>query len=156
MNKSLTDDRSDLLTREAIASPRQRMNFNFHSELSDPIQRLAIAMEPATYIRPHRHRATWELLTPLRGRFVVLNFDDAGRVVERTVLGAGASVVEIADTSWHAVLSLDPGAIILEVKRGPYAPLAAEDFASWSPETEHCGGLMAWYREAQVGQRWHP
>ncbi|HBW4050711.1 TPA: cupin fold metalloprotein, WbuC family, partial [Klebsiella pneumoniae] len=29
-------------------------------------------------MRPHRHPHTFELLLPLRGRFVVLNFDDRG------------------------------------------------------------------------------
>ncbi|CAH5627197.1 Tryptophan synthase subunit beta like protein [Klebsiella pneumoniae] len=60
----------------AASAPRLRAHRNFHPELSDPIQRLAIAMEPGTYIRPHRHRHTFELLLPLKGRFVVLNFDD--------------------------------------------------------------------------------
>ncbi|WP_259270574.1 aldo/keto reductase, partial [Klebsiella pneumoniae] len=32
-------------------------------------------MAPGTYVRPHRHPHTFELLLPLRGRFVVLNFD---------------------------------------------------------------------------------
>lgn len=41
------------------------MNHNLHNELADPIQRLAIAMEPATYIRPLRHQAAW-LLQPSR------------------------------------------------------------------------------------------
>ena len=63
------------------------MNHNLHQELADPIQRLAIAMEPGTYIRPHRHLQTWELLTSLQGRFVVLNFDDEGTVIARAVLG---------------------------------------------------------------------
>ncbi|MGL4356718.1 MAG: WbuC family cupin fold metalloprotein [Aeromonas popoffii] len=50
---------------EAAHSPRQRMNHNLHNGLTDPIQRLAIAMEPATYIRPLRHQAAW-LLQPSR------------------------------------------------------------------------------------------
>ena len=85
--KTLSYDKLCQLSREALASPRLRMNSNFHPQLSDPIQRLAIAMEPGTYIRPHRHSATWELLSPLRGRFVVLTFDDAGQVSQRAVLG---------------------------------------------------------------------
>ncbi len=36
----------------AASAPRLRAHRNFHPELSDPIQRLAIAMEPGTYIRP--------------------------------------------------------------------------------------------------------
>ncbi len=114
-------------------------------------------MEPGTYIRPHRHLQTWELLTSLQGRFVVLNFDDEGTVIARAVLGETTSVLETPVASWHAVLSLDPGAVIFEVKHGPYAPFREEDFAPWSPAVDDVAGqlaLMAWYRHAEVGQRW--
>ena len=57
-------------SQQAQQSPRQRANCNLHPQLDDPIQRLAIAMEPGTYVRPHRHPHTWELLYPLRGRFL--------------------------------------------------------------------------------------
>jgi len=152
----LSDDALAGLAAEAQSSPRRRMNYNFHADLADPVQRLAIAMEPATYIRPHRHGQTWELLASLRGRFVVLTFDDGGTVTDRAVLGGGASVVETAAACWHAVLSLDAGGVIFEVKQGPYAPFREEDFAQWSPPAGdgRCSDLMAWYRDAAVGQRW--
>ncbi|WP_024873171.1 WbuC family cupin fold metalloprotein [Tolumonas lignilytica] len=155
MNK-LSFDRLSALSAEAQQSPRQRMNHNMHTELAAPIQRLAIAMEPGTYIRPHRHTQTWELLTSLRGRFVVLNFDDTGMVIQRAVLGEDVSVIETPVGGWHAVLSLDPGAVIFEVKHGPYVPFKEEDFAPWSPaaDNEQYKDLMAWFRHAEVGQRW--
>jgi hypothetical protein len=66
MNK-LSCERLSGLSKEARLSPRQRMNHNFHAELSDPIQRLAIAMEPGTYIRPHRPQPGVPLPGPDRG-----------------------------------------------------------------------------------------
>lgn len=146
----------DALVRQAQASPRLRMNLNLHDDLADPIQRLAIAMEPETYIRPHHHRHSWELLTALRGRFMVLNFDATGTVIGRAVLGEEASVIETPLGGWHAVLSLDPGAVIFEVKRGPYAPFVENDFAPWSPAPEDPAhrALMAWYASAAIGARW--
>lgn len=155
MNK-LSCEHLSGLSNEAQLSPRQRMNHNFHAELSDPIQRLAIAMEPGTYIRPHRHRQSWELLTSLRGRFVVLNFDDTGAVIDRSVLGDDMSVIETPTACWHAVLSLDTGGVIFEVKQGPYVPFREDDFAPWSPpaDDDNYRALMDWYREAKIGQRW--
>lgn len=154
--KQLSQTQLDALSRQAFASPRRRSNHNLHGELDDPIQRLAIAMEPDTYIRPHHHRQTWELLTPLRGRFVVLNFDADGVVTDRVVLGEGASVIETPQAGWHGVLSLDPGGVIFEVKHGPYRPFTEADFAPWSPSADTDGSrrLMAWYATASVGERW--
>lgn len=98
----------------AASAPRLRAHRNFHPELSDPIQRLAIAMEPGTYIRPHRHRHTFELLLPLKGRFVVLNFDDHGVVTRRVVLGETCTALEMEAGTWHTVLSLTQAAWYLK------------------------------------------
>lgn len=151
--KALTPTQLDELSRQAQASPRRRANANLHQELADPIQRLAIAMEPDTYVRPHRHPHTWELLYPLRGRFLVLHFDDAGRVTQRTVLGEDCAVLENPAGTWHAVLSLDVGGIIFEVKHGPYTPIADADYAPWSPAAESSSDTIRdWYGKALLGE----
>lgn len=150
--KKLTAANLTTLGQQAQQSPRLRANSNLHKDLADPIQRLAIAMEPDTLILPHRHPQTWEVLTALRGRFTVLVFDDAGKVVERAVLGEDTSVVEIPAGGWHAVLSRDVGAVIFEVKRGPYMPIAEEDIATWS-KGRSAAELNAWYAVAQLGDR---
>lgn len=110
-------------------------------------------MEPGTYVRPHRHPHTWELLTPLVGRFLVLYFDESGTVTGRTVLGENQSVLENPAGQWHAVLSLDEGGVIFEVKLGPYAPMPEGDQASWSPSAEDASAaaFMARYASARVG-----
>ena len=58
--KQITFDDLKQQSATAAAAPRLRAHRNFHPELSDPVQRLAIAMEPGTYIRPHRHPHTFE------------------------------------------------------------------------------------------------
>ncbi len=151
--KSLTPHSLDDLARQAAQSPRRRANHNLHDDLGDPVQRLAIAMEPDTVVFPHRHPQTFELLYPLRGRFLVLHFDDAGTVTRRTMLGEDSAVVETPAGTWHAVLSLDGGGVIFEVKQGPYVAVGDDDTAAWSKggdATSHAA-LVAWYREAQTG-----
>ena len=148
--KKLTATHLDDLGNQARQSPRLRANSNLHTDLADPIQRLAIAMEPDTLIMPHRHPHTWEVLTPLRGRFIVLVFNDEGRVIERAVLGEDSNVVEIPAGGWHAVLSLDTGAVIFEVKHGPYTPIADADIAAWG-KGRSATDLNAWYAVAQLG-----
>jgi cupin fold WbuC family metalloprotein len=150
--KRLTANNLTDLGQLAQQSPRKRMNSNLHTDLNDPIQRLAIAMEPDTLIMPHRHPHTWEILTALRGRFTVLTFDDEGIVTERAELGEDSSVVEIPAGGWHAVLSRDVGAVIFEVKHGPYAPISDADVADWG-KGRSAAELNAWYAVANVGDR---
>jgi len=154
--QSLTGLELEALTIKAAAAPRLRAHHNFHPELTAPVQRLAIAMEPGTYVRPHRHSATWELLCPLSGAFDLIVFDAEGRVTARQRLGAGGAVVlEQPAGVWHSVISLEPGSVIFEVKQGPYQPLGAEDFAAWSP-AENDGdvpAMLTFLGDAKIGER---
>lgn len=153
--KTLTPERLDALAAAAQTSPRRRANCNLHDTLEDPVQRLAIAMEPDTLVLPHRHPQTWEVLFPLRGRFDVLHFDETGRLTRRTRLGETAAVLETPPGEWHAVRSLDPGGIIFEVKTGPYRPLGAPDLAAWAGDDspENGARLRRWYADALIGER---
>ncbi|AJI95798.1 cupin fold metallo, WbuC family protein [Yersinia ruckeri] len=154
--KQITQPMLVQMSEHARQVSRLRSNHNFHPELDDAIQRLAIAMEPLTYVRPHRHPHTWELLTALSGHFVVLLFNDQGEVIERVLLGKEVAILEIPANTWHAVRSMEENAVIFEVKHGPYQPIIAEDFASWSPAEGNSAvaNLVEWYASASVGQRY--
>ena len=122
------------LSETARASARLRSNHNLHPTLDAPVQRLAIAMEPDTYVRPHRHMQSWELLIPLSGSFLLTVFDEAGQITERHFLGGvdGLSAIEFPADTWHTVTSLETGSVIFEVKEGPYLPVQPADLAAWS------------------------
>ncbi len=87
----------DHLAGRASASPRRRSNLNLHTSSDDPVQRLFNALDPDTYVRPHRHaRDTgWECLLCVRGAAVALTFDDHGRVTQRIELVADGGTLAI-------------------------------------------------------------
>jgi cupin fold WbuC family metalloprotein len=157
--KQITKQVLDGLSAGAAASPRKRTHHNIHTVLEDPVQRLCVAIEPGTYIRPHRHAdpLTWEVFLMLRGSAVFLSFDDSGKVMERVVIAEGGPVhaIEIPAGTWHSIASLEPGSVFFEVKQGPYkAPLAGNS-AAWAPEEgdNECMRFEEWYRKAQIGDR---
>jgi cupin fold WbuC family metalloprotein len=145
------------LGTEAAAAPRRRRNLNLHSSHDDPVQRLLNALEPGTYVRPHRHAlpAKWELMTILAGRAVLLVFDDDGVVQARIGLDGTTPVVEVPPAVWHTLAALESGTVLLEVKAGPYVPAAPEDFAGWAPAegTDAALALEGWFHGARVGER---
>lgn len=157
--KILTNGVLDALSARAAASPRRRMNHNLHEQLDDQVQRLLNAIEPGTYIQPHRHLdpPTWEIFLMVRGSGVLLTFDDAGVVVERLVLNAGGPDrgVEIRAGTWHTIVSMEPGTVFLEVKQGPYVPPQPGNRAAWAPlETDAAARQFeAWFRSARTGDR---
>jgi cupin fold WbuC family metalloprotein len=147
----------DELTAKAATSPRKRAHYNLHPVLEDPVQRLCVAIEPGTYIRPHRHAepSTWEVFILLRGSAVFLVFDDAGKVQERVAIKAGGPVqaIEIPVDTWHSIASLETGTVFLEVKQGPYSAPKGVNSAAWAPAEDgtETARFEAWYRSARVG-----
>lgn len=127
----------DEVSAEAAASPRRRRNRNFHRQDDDPGHRLLNAIEPGSYVAPHRHLDALkdETMVVLRGRLGLVLFDDAGNVLRSAVLGPdGAALgVDIPHGTWHAVLALESGTVFFEAKAGPYRPLAPEERAAWAP-----------------------
>lgn len=124
----INDELLDKITAEAEASPRLRMNFNLHDSLDAKAQRLLNVLLPGTPLPVHRHRHTAETYVLLRGRMFVVFYNDLGEQTERFLLDPvkGNYGIQIPQGQWHTVEVIEPSSI-LEVKDGPYTPLAPED-----------------------------
>ena len=127
-------------TERAKQSPRLRMNHNFHERLDDPVNRMLNALEPGTYLRPHRHLDPDkdEIFLLLRGRVAVFLFENDGNISRMQILDPKEGVygAEIKAGTWHSLLVLESGSVIYEIKEGPFVPLSADNFAPWSPAPE--------------------
>jgi cupin fold WbuC family metalloprotein len=81
-----------------------------------------------------------ELLVAVRGLMVLVKFDERGNVNgsfrfgstrHDNILAVGA---EVPAHTWHTVIALEPGCILLEVKAGPFDPNQPKELAPWAPE----------------------
>ena len=130
------------LTSQAKVSPRLRQHSNVHQSYQDASQRLFNAIEPSSYIRPHRHASDprEELLIAVRGVMVMVTFDDQGAMTNVLRFGTErheeemAVGVEISSDTWHTVIAMEPSCVLLEVKAGPFDPNKPKDLAPWAPE----------------------
>ena len=130
----------DSVAKLAAASPRLRMNHNFHSAAADNPHRLLNVLLDGTYIRPHRHidPPKAESFLVLEGVADVFLFDDSGNVKARYRLGEESAEghlwgVDIAPGVWHTILPRSARVICFEVKPGPWIPATDKDFATWAP-----------------------
>ena len=64
--KLITEELLDTVTSQAKENSRLRMNYNFHASMDAPIHRLLNALEPGTYLPPHRHTDKEETYLVLR------------------------------------------------------------------------------------------
>lgn len=152
--KSIDTTSLDGLSATAAGSARRRTSHCLHQSHDEPIQRMINAMAVDTYVRPHRHPGLWELFTHIRGRALLLTFDDGGRVVDRLTLSDGAvKVLEVPAGMWHSVVALSDDTVVMEVKSGPYIPTGPADFAPWSPPEGDAAvaAMVAWMTGAAPG-----
>ncbi|KRT53878.1 WbuC family cupin fold metalloprotein [endosymbiont of Ridgeia piscesae] len=159
MLKLLDDSVIAGLIESSRNASRRRSHHCFHADHSEMVQRMAMAAQPGTYYRPHRHLApsTWEFLIILQGCCGHLTFDESGAVLSRTELNAAGPVrgLEVAAGVWHALVALAPDTLLFEFKQGPFKPIAEADFASWAPAEGEAAAAQfeAWFRQAGVGER---
>ncbi len=132
----------DSLSAKAKCNPRKRQHDNIHQSYQEASQRLFNAIEPSSYIRPHRHAIDPrdELLVAVRGLMGLISFNEEGNVMRSLRFGSKsqdnslAFGVEVPANTWHTVIALEPGCILLEVKAGPFNPSHPKELAPWAPE----------------------
>jgi len=142
INTSLLDQ----LSEKAKSSERNRTNYNFHTDFADPINRMLNCFEIGTYIRPHKHESPdkREVFILLRGKLAVLEFNEAGDIVNNTILSheSGCLGIEIPEKVWHSVICLAEGTAVYELKDGPYEPLSDKNFAAWAPTEDDASSAL--------------
>lgn len=118
-NKILDD-----LSAQAKASPRLRMNYNFHQSLDELCHRMLNALEPGTEVPIHHHPDKDETFVILRGKIRVTTYNDDGSVIDSVVLcqDEGIFGVDIPKNVWHTLEALEPNSCIFECKQGPFVP----------------------------------
>jgi cupin fold WbuC family metalloprotein len=133
----------DGLCQQARHTSRRRQHLNIHSSYQENCQRLFNAIQPDSYIPPHRHSIEnkQELLVAIRGSFSLITFDNHGDFIRTDSFGSELYAdkicpnvgMEIPPNVWHTVLAKQDNSILLEVKEGPFVSDKAKEIAPWAP-----------------------
>jgi len=127
-------ERARAAAREAT---RGRAILRFHDH-AEAVQRMINAVEPGSYVRPHRHASPdkTEVFVVLAGRACLCHWSDAGELVETLEIAAEGPRrgAEVPPRVWHSLVALEPGTVLYEVIEGPFSPGEHKRFAPWSPE----------------------
>lgn len=133
-----TDEFLEELSQKAKINKRKRINYNFHKSPDEKIQRFLNAVEPSTYVQPHKHEnpEKVEIFVILRGKVLVIEFNDNGEIIDHVILDLekGKKFVEVPPRKWHSIIALEENTILLEIKEGPYIKERDKNFADWAPQ----------------------
>jgi len=126
----------DSVRDAARQSERRRAVHRFH-ELDESVQRMINAIEPESYVRPHKHQDPdkFEMFVALRGRAVVVVFEEDGTVRRSLLIAARGTTrgVEIPPRTYHMLIALESGTVLFEIGQGPYDPATHKRWAPWAP-----------------------
>jgi cupin fold WbuC family metalloprotein len=144
--------------RASRANPRKRMIQPFHRAETADLQRMFNAVQPGSYIAPHRHLdpPKAEAWIVLQGSLAFFTFDERGEIQECLEVRAGSDVfgVDLEPGVYHSFFALEPDTVVYEVKTGPYAPSDDKAFAPWAPREGEPGVAAYLARlETEFGQR---
>ena len=132
----------DLIRRKAAdarQSARKREIHIFHEGDPDLLQRMLNAIQPGSYVRPHRHLnpPKAESIILLQGVLGYVSFTEVGLPDEKNSIlidpARGVYGCDIRPGVWHTIFALAPDTVVFEVKPGPYDPTIDKEFAPWSP-----------------------
>lgn len=136
---AITSDIVQGKSKDAQLNPRRREILALHRGNGDQLQRMLNAIQPGSYVRPHRHASPpkAELLILLSGAMAFMSFLDDGTPDGRNCAFLhhtnGALALDCREGIWHTFFALEPNTVVCEVKAGPYDPAADKEFAPWAP-----------------------
>jgi cupin fold WbuC family metalloprotein len=153
---------SESLLEGAIAvsrsSPRRRVIQPFHRDETATLHRMFNAVQPDSYIPPHRHldppkAESWVVL---RGALSFFTFNEQGGIEQCVEIRAGGPVfgVDLEPGVYHTFIALEPDTVVFEVKNGPYSPASDKTFPAWAPQegSAQASAYLAWLK-AEFAQR---
>lgn len=125
-----------MLKAAAARSDLKRARLCLHKSHSDKVHEMVIAFCKGSYSRPHRHTDKSESFHIIKGKLLVVLFDDRGKIVRRIKMGPVGSGLtffyRLSKHLWHMVIPLSSFVVIHETTSGPFVKEQSE-FADWSP-----------------------
>lgn len=125
------------LLSQSRESPRKRMIQRLQKGPDAGVHKMFNALQPGTYIPPHRHMepAKTETIIVMSGALLYVEFEADGTVKNQLLVQPGTEVfgIDILPHIYHTFVALKPDTLMFEVKDGPYGKSTDKDFPDWAP-----------------------
>jgi cupin fold WbuC family metalloprotein len=141
-NTLITTDHIHSCARASRRSPRKRIILPLHKTNDAILHRMLNAIQPGSYIQPHRHLfpPKAESVIVLQGAIYVFIFKATGEISKiHTVAAGGINLgIDSEPGVFHTFAAIEEDTVLFEVKPGPYNQADDKDFAPWAPaEGDH-------------------
>ena len=126
------------LLRLAVGkTTKRRARINAHPDSDDQLHEMIIAIEPNSYVRPHKHPGKSEAFHIIEGAVDIVVFDETGDISRIVSLAApGGSTpfyYRMSEPHFHTLIIRSELLIVHEITNGPFRPDGTV-FAAFAPE----------------------
>jgi cupin fold WbuC family metalloprotein len=119
------------------ASAKRRARINTHPDGEDALHEMIIAIDPSSYIRPHKHPGKSEAFHIVEGEVDIVVFKDDGEIDQIVPLGAPGSgrsfYYRMSKPFFHTLIIRSDVLIVHEITNGPFRPQGTI-FAGFAPD----------------------
>jgi cupin fold WbuC family metalloprotein len=119
------------------ASAKRRARINAHADGEDALHEMIIAIDPTSYIRPHKHPGKSEAFHIVEGEVDIVVFTDDGEIDRIVSLGPPggrrAFYYRMSNAFFHTLIIRSDLLIVHEITNGPFRP-SATVFAEFAPD----------------------
>lgn len=129
----ITREKLESLIEKSRSSERKRAPFPVHPDEYSGPQYLINPIQPDSYIQPHKHPHP-EIWIPVRGRTMLVCFEDNGEILDRNILSArDVTFYEMPSQRFHTAFALEKDSVFANVSQGPFNPQTSKISAEWAP-----------------------
>jgi cupin fold WbuC family metalloprotein len=127
----------EVLRQAVRKTPKRRVRINAHPGSDDKLHEMIIAIEPGSYIRPHKHPGKSEAFHIIEGQVDIVVFSEAGEVERIVSLAAKGGrhpfYYRMSTPHFHTLIIRSDLLVVHEITNGPFLPTGTI-YAAFAPE----------------------
>jgi cupin fold WbuC family metalloprotein len=129
----------EMLRLAVRKTPKRRVRINAHPGSDDGLHEMIIAIEPNSYIRPHKHPGKSEAFHIIEGQVDIVVFNDDGAIDRIVSLGAKGGphpfYYRMSTAHFHTLIIRSDLLVVHEITNGPFFP-GGTVYADFAPEED--------------------
>src|SRR5437016_3169335 len=127
----------EVLRQAVRQTPKRRVRINAHPGSNDDLHEMIIAIEPGSYIRPHKHPGKSEAFHIIEGEVDIVVFNEEGNIERIVSLAAKGSrypfYYRMSTAYFHTLIIRSDLLVVHEITNGPFLSTGTI-YAAFAPE----------------------
>ncbi len=129
----------EVLRQAVRKTPKGRARINAHPGSDDELHEMIIAIEPGSYICPHKHPGKSESFHIIEGQVDIVVFSEAGNIERIVSLAAKGGrhpfYYRMSTPHFHTLIIRSDLLVVHEITNGPFLPTGTI-YAAFAPEED--------------------